>query len=264
MLTIYFSGTGNTAFVAQAFSKKMGTKCLSIEGNADFIDEISKHGTIVFCYPIYGSRVPLIMRKFTAQHMDALNGKKLIILVTQAFFSGDGARVFVDLFPKNHIEVVYADHISMPNNICNFSLFRRANKKRVGKQVKKAETQIERICSDIRRKVVKKRGFNKLSKLLGNFQGKAWQGDSGNAFANKNSIEFKAMTGVKINTDCTVCNNCVVRCPMKNLEINDGAIRHKNNCTMCYRCVNLCPKQAITVFIHKKPKWQYGGINVTR
>jgi len=44
---------------------------------------------------------------------------------------------------------------------------------------------------------------------------------------------------------------------MKNLETDGEKISHKNNCTVCYRCVNRCPKQAITVFLHSKPKWQY-------
>ena len=69
MLTLYFSGTGNTKYVAELFSRKMSARCFSVEDDADFSVEIKAHETIAFCYPIYGSRVPLIMRLFTHKHM---------------------------------------------------------------------------------------------------------------------------------------------------------------------------------------------------
>jgi len=34
MLTLYFSGTGNTEYVAKLFSQKMSAKCFSIEDDA--------------------------------------------------------------------------------------------------------------------------------------------------------------------------------------------------------------------------------------
>ena len=100
MLTLYFSGTGNTKYIAEEFSKLMDAKCISIEAEVDFTQEIKSHDCIAFCYPIYGSRVPRNMREFVAKHMSDLTGKKIIIFVTQAFLSGDGARVFTDMFWK--------------------------------------------------------------------------------------------------------------------------------------------------------------------
>ena len=73
MIVFYFSGTGNTKYIAELFSHKTSTECLSIEESADFPALMLAHDTIVICYPIYGSRVPLIMREFVAEHMEALN-----------------------------------------------------------------------------------------------------------------------------------------------------------------------------------------------
>jgi folate-dependent phosphoribosylglycinamide formyltransferase PurN len=55
MLTLYFSGTGNTRFVAENFSKKNGAECHSIEEDLDFGAVIARHRRVCFCYPIYGS-----------------------------------------------------------------------------------------------------------------------------------------------------------------------------------------------------------------
>ena len=42
MLMLYFSGTGNSKYIASTFSKKMNAKCHSIEEKIDFKNEIKK------------------------------------------------------------------------------------------------------------------------------------------------------------------------------------------------------------------------------
>ena len=260
MLTVYFSGTGNTEYVAELFAAQMGGKCLSIESEVNFHTEFANVDAIAFCYPIYGSRVPLIMRQFAARYANDLQGKKMVILVTQLVFSGDGARVFCDLFPKGHFDVIYAEHFRMPNNVNNFALLRQTSQKSVHKCMKLAQSKIVRICRDINNGVVRRKGFSRISQILGNVQGKPWQGNSANPDVSPGTMEAKAKVGIKVDKDCTICGLCVPACSMKNLKIDDNKIIHNSNCTMCYRCVNLCPHRAVTVFFHKKPKWQYKGI----
>jgi len=260
ILTIYFSGTGNTAFVAKEFARRMGGKCLSIEDDADFVAEIAASDTIAICYPIYGSRVPLIMRRFAAKHTAELAGKKLVILVTQLLFSGDGARVFTDMFPPGHFDVIYAEHIILPNNVNNFPILRPTSKKSAAKQKLYAKSVIERVCGDIGAGIVRRRGFTDFARFLGSVQGVMWQGKNSNIEPSKLSMEHTGKSSVKISESCTACGLCAKKCPMKNLEVWDNTLVHKNNCTICYRCVNLCPHKAITVFFSFKPKWQYKGL----
>jgi len=263
MLTIYFSGTGNTRHIAEMFSRKMEASCLSIEDDANFRAEIKGHDTIAFCYPIYGSRVPRIMREFVAEHMDELAGKKIIVLVTQLMFSGDGARAFTDMFRAGTMEVIYAEHFNMPNNICNIPFARQPGARKIQRYLDRAETKMTQTCRNIKNGIVVRRGFSKLSRALGNIQGGIWQGDSRENYGDpKFALEQKVKTGVKVGRDCTLCGLCVPICPMKNLEIVQGTIAQKNDCTVCYRCVNRCPRRAITVkMFHVKPKWQYKGVH---
>jgi len=262
MLSIYFSGTGNTKHIAQIFSQKMNAECLSVEDSIDFSAMLKAYETLVFCYPIYHSRVPLIMRKFVQKHMAYIQGKNIIILVTQQAFSGDGARVFTDLFAKGAINVIYAEHFNMQQNMGNIpiwsSLFKPSDKSNK-RYIKKTEAKMNIVCSNVKNNIVKKRGFNKLSKILGYIQGKPWQKNTSEITPAR--LEKRLMKGVRIHDHCNVCNLCVAICPMKNLACKDDKITHLNNCTVCYRCVNRCPKKAITVYIHRKPKWQYSGMD---
>ena len=126
MLMLYFSGTGNSKYIAELFCNVINThlsqsasaglpsQCFSIEEMIDFEQLISSHEIIGFCYPIYGSRVPRVMREFVKKYFNFLKEKKVIIFCTQWIFSGDGARVFTDMFPRNFIKVIYAEHFLMP------------------------------------------------------------------------------------------------------------------------------------------------------
>jgi len=263
-LTLYFSGTGNTKYIAELFSRKMDASCFSIEDEINFVQEIKSHDTIAFCYPVYGSRVPRNMREFTAKHMSDLNGKKIIIFITQMLFSGDGARVFTDMFWDGSIEVIYAEHFKMPNNVSNILIFREQSTKKIQKYIINADAKMSVVCDNIKNGIVKKRGFSFFSQILGKIQGKSWQGNSKEIYPALASIENKAKTGVIIHKSCNTCNLCVKICPVKNHINVNGKIKQKGNCIVCYRCVNKCPKRAITVMmLNIRPRWQYKGVNET-
>ena len=251
MLMLYFSGTGNSKYIANTFSKKMNASCHSIEEKIDFKYEIKKHDTIAFCYPVYASNVPRIMREFVTRNVESLKDKKLIIFCTQLMFSGDGARVFTDLLPEGYGKVIYAEHFNMPNNICNSGIFSIKNGEKTKKYIKAAQKKIDRICNDLQKGKIKLRGFNKVSNIMGKGQGVHWS-----------EIEEKNKSSVQVDEGCIKCGLCARLCPMKNLNLTTKEIVHNDNCILCYRCVNACPKKAITVLIHTKPKEQYKGINL--
>ncbi len=248
MVVFYFSGTGNTRYIAKRFSRRMNAECYSIEEHADFDFLIRKEKTVAVCYPVYGSMVPRIMREFTEKYKTALMKKKLIILCTQMMFSGDGARAFARLLPGCDRNVIYAEHINMPNNICNFFLFPITERERIRKK-KNADQKVERICREVKSAKIRRRGWSRFSTLLGKSQNTGFP-----------ELEQKHRSSFKADETCIGCGLCVKRCPMGNLVLNeDGRVEQKDNCTLCYRCVNICPRRAATVMIHAKPKKQYKG-----
>lgn len=249
MLTLYFSGTGNSAYVARLFAAEMGGACHSVEDRADFSALLSAADSVAFVYPVYASRVPRILREFVEARRAELHGKGLVILCTQMGFSGDGARCFTDMLDRKSFRVLYAEHINMPNNINNFRVFPRTGDRRSARLISAARRRVGRICQNIRAGKVKKRGFNAFSRLLGLMQG---------AFALK--IERLAADSVQIGGECTGCSLCVRRCPMRNLSLENGKAAAHGNCTECYRCINLCPEKAIRIYFQKKVQWQYRGV----
>lgn len=248
MLMLYFSGTGNSEYIAQHFAAHMGADCHSIEEDVDFAALLHTTDTVAVCYPIYASCVPRILRDFVTTHSLVLAEKKLIIFCTQMMFSGDGARAFARLIPDCDDRVLYAEHFNMPNNISNFWLFPVREGERRRKQ-RAADRKLVRACRNIQSDIVKRRGWGSFSALLGKLQNAHWL-----------DIEEKQRGSFTVDGDCNRCGLCVHRCPVQNLELSKDGVTQKNNCILCYRCVNLCPQKAATVLLHAKPKRQYKGI----
>ena len=250
MIMFYFSATGNSKYVAELFCRNMGAKCYSIEDDVDFASLIGSSDVVGFCYPVYGSRVPRLMREFAAQHMMSLEDKRLIVFCTQMGGSGDGARAFTDAFPRGFTQVIYAEHFLMPNNICNLFFMPLAGKKATQWYLRKTHAKIDKVCEDIKSGRIKKRGFNPFSRALGLIQGSFFPG-----------IEKRAGSKVWINDDCNRCGLCLSICPMNNFDNGSHGIVAKGNCMICYRCINKCPKKAIAVFFRGRVKKQYAGIS---
>ncbi len=250
MIVFYFSGTGNSRFIAEQFSRAVGAGCRSVEEATDFDALIEQTDAVGFCYPVYGSCVPRPMREFVLAHGYALTKKRIVILCTQLAFSGDGAHALCAFLPGEKTDVVYAEHFNMPNNISNFLLFPVKNGMQNKTCLKKAIRRAERAADEVLRGVIRRRGFHWLSVLIGKCQSVLWP-----------LVERQAANDVRISADCTRCGLCARICPMHNLkEVEDG-IEQGGICALCYRCVNACPERAITTLLHQKPKKQYLGIS---
>lgn len=248
MLTLYFSGTGNSKFVAEQLAEGLGGACHSIEETVDFNGLLQAADTVAFVYPIYVSRMPRILRAFLAAHRASLHGKKLVILCTQMRFSGDGARCLTDQLEKGTYEVLYAEHITMPNNGCNMPGHRQ-DRAEVRRITEAARRKVETVCADIRAGRIKRRGFTIGSRTLGLLQA---------GFSPL--MERMTKDGVHVSDACNGCGLCVSQCPMHNLSLENGRAVGHGNCTMCYRCMNRCPQRAINIGFRGKVKWQYPGI----
>jgi hypothetical protein len=85
MIMYYFSGTGNSTYIAELFCRKMDAERHSIEENLDATGKIISEDIIGFCYPVYGSRVPKLMREFAARYLDALRNNKSSSFVHRCF-----------------------------------------------------------------------------------------------------------------------------------------------------------------------------------
>ncbi len=244
MVTIYFSGTGNSEFLAKKFSEEMNCKAYSIEDKVDFRRVIRDNEVIALCFPIHFSKAPVFYMDFVSKHKEDFRGKKIISLCSQQFYSGDGARSIFDLLED--VEVVYAEHFNMQNNITSWPTYYKLTKRNNERCLRDVEKKVKRVAKDIESGTVKLRGFSDFAKALGKGQ-----------HISPERVKVKQLKAVRVKESCVLCGKCVKSCPTNNLSLENRKVVDRSECTFCMRCVNICPMKSISVLIHGKVSEQY-------
>lgn len=257
---LYFSGTGNTKWVAKQFEKKLSAqkhhaKMISMEDySVSEVVKLFEEADIVgFFYPIYGSDKPEEMEKY----LEELSGFKMskkkqsFCITSVAIYSGDGALMVKKFCNKMNLELTWGYNIKMP---CNFDTlvpgFQIPSDVKIRKMKEKANAKLDYIVKNIERGTKKLEGSDIFNGIGGSFQR-----------LNKGMMH---RYDIKINKEaCIRCGKCVKLCPTKNLTLpgNGDAVETHGNCTVCLRCINNCPAYAIRMMNPKKDKpfSQYKG-----
>ncbi len=251
LVTLYFSGTGNTRYAAKKMSEMLDhstREIYSIEEKLDFADIIRDADDVMIAYPIYGGDMPIIMRRFLLRYKHYFNGKNIIALATQAGFSGDGGAQAIRYLKGAGAFNKASVHVNMPTNV-DFMGFKVSNGDALQKTVKRAERRILDAAKRINGGRRQRTGQGFLPFVSGYFLQRI--------FFEK--LEGKLRRKVKIDAEkCVRCGKCVDICPMSNFTRGFDGIYAEGDCTLCFRCVHSCPRQAITIF--GKISEQYKGI----
>lgn len=241
-IIFYFSGTGNTWWISNRIaealeSQGISARTVSIEKiSADEANDlIYKSEYVGFGYPIYGSDMPEIMKRFF-DSLEDMEMKSTFVFCTQWSYSGDGAHVCERAIRKKGYNVWWAEHFFMPNTISAGLFARYTNDPQKLKNIlEKNRKRIDRLALKISKNVISKRGYTIVSTLGGLMQRIPYR-----------RIYLSYKDNISINAEkCIGCNRCVNICPVNNLEVSGDKIVAKGECILCGRCYNFCPVQAI-------------------
>lgn len=256
LTAFYFSGTGNTRYLSEYLLKKLSScyrgELISIEEKSDFAKKISSSDLLLFAFPVYGSSPPIPMRNFVYRFRSLWKGKRVLLLESQYFFSGDGAASLGRALKRYGAKIEGAEIFNMPNNLSDVTLFPIKNGKEIRKTLERAKRRADRFAERIKKGRAKKRGFSLFSHGVGYF--------SQRMFWRRKEQEKRARLKID-GARCVGCGICVKNCPAGNLSLQGKRAISFSSCVLCYRCVNLCPKQAISLIGSNPPKVQYKGPN---
>ena len=252
LLAVYFSGTGNTKYAVQRLLKGFdGSSMHSVEELLDFENAADGFDTILVAFPIYGSDMPGNMREFIEKNRAVFIGKKLITLVTQLLFSGDGGRLAYRLLREEIDEHTASIHINMPTNISFPPIFAIKNGADIDEKMEKANRKIDRCAVRLKAGQSIKDGRGPLAFLVGFLGQRMWyRAFFVNHYKKKLQIDAER---------CTGCGLCVQNCPVNNLVFGAEQVMPQNKCILCVRCINQCPQQAITLLSKSDAYVQYKG-----
>lgn len=241
----YFSGTGNTWWVAKKIGQKLREESMKVQTiSIESIDHAEADKLIDICdivgfgYPIYCSDIPMPMKTFM-KNLETKAKKKAFVFCTQEGFSGDGARVATEFLGHTAFEIDYAMHINMPNNItASLSpLSYKYTPKDQDAILRKANQQVEKFVYYILEEIPGRIGFNKSAKVLGSIQRTPYR-----------KFYDKVTSMISFSPKCTHCGYCEKICPVDNITITQQGNITYNQCIQCMRCYNYCPHTAIRIF----------------
>lgn len=249
-MIFYFSGSGNSEYVANTISEALGDKCVFIPDvlDSDGTYELSDGERLGFVFPVYAWGIP----DFVAEFMSRLyiKGADYVYYVCTCGDDTGKTKEQVCNIAKSrgwNISLGYA--VQMPNTYVCLPGFDVDDEDLEKRKLANAKLKLEEIILHLR-------NYDKdcFETLPGDF---AWLKSA----VIRPLFNKCLITAKPFHTDgkCIHCGKCVKECPMENIKLSEETSTPQwgDKCVGCLRCYHLCPAQTIQYGTFTKGKGQY-------
>lgn len=239
-MILYFTGTGNSEYVAKKIQKETGDKLLNLFQKIRENDhtELRSDTPWIFVVPTYAWRIPHIVEKWIRE--TKLSGSRDIYFVMTCGGSvGNAGKYLKKLCSQKDMNYKGCYQLVMPENY--IAMFSTPTKEEAMKVMEAAEPEIQAAIDLI------KDGKTFPERQI-TFKDKSNSGIV-------NDLFYPLMVHAKkfYATDaCISCGKCETVCPLGNIHMNDGKPVWGKSCTHCMACICRCPKEAIEYGNHSK------------
>ncbi len=243
-MVLYFSGTGNSEYIARVIAESLGEKLISanklMKAGEQVIAEDGER--LVFVSPVYAWRLPRVFQSYIEKCK--LSGKAYFILTC-----GDNicnAQKYIEKFcKKTSLKLMGVGEVVMPENY--IAMFSAPPKEQIPEIIDAGKKQAQRLGELI--KNGQKLPRKKVS-LLGKFLSSFVVNGGFYAF----SISARRFYATE---KCASCGKCEKECVLNNIKLIDGKPVWGKNCTHCMACICKCPALAIEYGKKTKNKDRY-------
>lgn len=232
----YFSGTGNTKWVADRFNDKfkkynIDIELISIEKLYE--NDINKYDFIIFGTPIHAEGVPKIFKDFV--NKIPCSDKKVNCLLYCTLRTKKSAALAETrgILESKGYKVLIQDYIQMPNN--NFFGFsKQPSENRIIQLTEKAEKQVEGLALSFMK------GEKNIKPVFS-------MGTGISKVIERNFLRLlpSMSNNLTSTAECIKCGICLRNCPKGNITFEEGHAIFHSNCMMCVRCIHICPTNGI-------------------
>ena len=232
-MVFYFSGTGNSRFVARNIARAIGQEAVDITTYTKTMErpDFSETGVYVFVCPSYMSAPARAMTDFV-EWAGFPQGIKAYFIVTCAASMGITPKVASEICEKKGMEFMGAAQIVMPQNY--IALFTTKQVEENIDIIEKAEIEIENIAGRIMKgEVLENKKIGSVEYSVTKWVRDVYYKD------------FMKTAKFKATDKCIACGKCVKVCPLSNITMKDSKPSWGKKCTHCMACINQCPKDAI-------------------
>ena len=252
-MIFYFSGTGNTRWVAQQIAEALGEELYYIPDlirTQRYEFTLQKEERIGFCFPTHGWQPPRIVREFISQ-LRVENGKRDIYcwaLTTCGDNMGEAMTILNKELTSIGLQADTQFSVIMPESYVCLPFMKTDPEEKERWKIENAQRQLHHIISILKDR---KRGIIELEKGA---TPRLYSYVIGGYF-NKRMITDKKFTVDE--SVCINCGKCVKVCPVDNIKGTPPEWLHNGRCTSCLACYHYCPVHAINFGTITRKRDQY-------
>lgn len=232
-MILYFSGTGNSEYVAKRIAQETGDECLNLFDrlkNSNY-NEISSSCPFVIVAPTYGWRIPRLLSDWLI-NTNLTGSKDIYFVMTCGGEIGNASKYLEKLCTEKKLNFKGCGEIVMPENY--IAMFGAPEKKEALEIIDKSEPVIDETARHIAK------GENLANKKAGIID-KLKSGIVNDMYYPV-CLHAKKFT---VDDKCISCGKCEKGCVLSNIKIVDGRPVWGDNCTHCMACICKCPVGAI-------------------
>ena len=247
-MIFYFTGTGNSKWVAEFLAQELNDQLRFIpdemDGNMTYT--LREGERLGFVFPTYGWGVPPFVEKFI-EKMQVNNVTYLYFVTTCGDDTGMTAEIFCQDIARKGWKCKLGYAVQMPESYVCLPGFDVDPKNKEERKLTEVPNRLSMIVDDI---LDGRGGFDTIPGPM-----KWAKSHIVRPFFNKFLVTPKYF---KTNGECTGCGTCVKSCPFNNITLTGAnyPLWHER-CVQCMRCYHSCPQRAIEWGWFTKGKGQY-------
>ncbi len=232
-MVLYFTGTGNSKYIAERLRDALGDELFSINDcikNRQYCNTTEE--LLIFSVPTYAWRIPRIVEEWIKKSTFK-KGAKAYFVMNCGGEIADAEKYLKKLCCEKDFIYMGCGEVVMPENyLAMFSTPTPEQGKRI---IARAEPVIDEIAQHIK-------NGEKLPPHKSGFTAKLMS-----SIVNVTFYPFFVKTK-KFTVDadqCIGCGICTRKCPLNNIDLVQSKPIWGKECTHCMACISSCPKNAI-------------------
>lgn len=240
-MIFYFTGTGNSLWVAKGLETAFNEPLISIADNlkqedAEIKFSLRKDETIFFVYPVHSwGPAVLVMRFISRLKLEGYQHQPIYSVCTCGDECGYASDILQKKLHKKGLTLTGSYSIQMPNNYILMKGFDVDTKEVEETKLHKTPETLSTIIDTIKTK--------KNTTIY----------HTGSMPFLKSRIVYPLFTTFAVGRNsfyamedvCTSCGLCTRICPTDSITMEDGTPDWDNKCVQCTACIHRCPVRAI-------------------
>ena len=230
-MVLYFTGTGNSRFIARKLGDLLGDSIYSIGDDLrnGRTGHFTQESTLVFVVPTYMSRMPPKVEKYI-QDSDFLGCGCAYFVFSAAQAVGNAEKYCKRLCDKKNLIYMGTAAVKSPANYV--VMYDVLPKSKAEQEMERSIPAMEKLADQMR--------HHSMIKLDDSFGGHKPFSVLAPAI-----LKMASAKDFHVSDACISCGSCERVCPLGNVSLQNGKPVWGAQCTHCMGCISVCPKKAI-------------------